>query len=262
MEDNEKILYIANFNEKTNKLFDKINAVRPAKFIHYDINQIKSFAEKSCPELVIICVSGLSYEEQHTVNLFLQFRPEYKFILYGTKEECKDFHGKFNACIIRYILTPITESDFISIVTDEICKIEGISPEEKKEPEKPADERKKLLIVDDDPIFLRTLMNFFKDKYRVSVAKSGGEALGSLEKVSPDLILLDYEMPVTNGPQTLQMIRQNKTFENVPVFFLTGVSDPEQVKSALALKPEGYLLKTSGQIELVSRIDGFFAANN
>lgn len=264
MENSEKILYIANFSEKTNKLFDKINEVRPAKFVHYDINQIKAYAEQSYPELVIICVSGLSYEEQHTINLFLQFRPEFRYILYGTKEECKDFHGKFNAKIIRYILTPVVESEFINIVTEEICKIEGISPDAGKsgESEKPADERKKLLIVDDDVIFLRTLMNFFKDKYRVSVAKSGAEALASLEKVSPDLILLDYEMPVTNGPQTLQMIRQNKNFEKVSVFFLTGVSDPEQVKSALALKPEGYLLKTSGQTELVSRIDKFFATHN
>ncbi|MBQ0003190.1 MAG: response regulator [Treponema sp.] len=259
MENNEKILYIANFSEKTNKLFDKINEIRPAKFIHYDINQIKAYAEESYPELVIICVSGLSYEEQHTINLFLQFRPEFRYILYGTKEECKDFHGKFNAKIIRYILTPVVESDFINSISEEINKIEGINPSEEK-PKTPADERKKLLIVDDDTIFLRTLMNFFKDKYRVSVAKSGAEALASLEKVSPDLILLDYEMPVTNGPQTLQMIRQNKDFEKVPVFFLTGVSDPEQVKAALALKPEGYLLKTSGQLELVSRIDGFFAA--
>lgn len=261
MENSEKILYIANFSEKTNKLFDKINEIRPAKFIHYDINQIKTYAEQSYPELVIICVSNLTYEEQHTINLFLQFRPEFRFILYGSKEECKDFHGKFNASIIRYILTPVIESDFLKTITEVINKIEGVKPvEEKIQP--PVDTRKKLLIVDDDVIFLRTLMNFFKDKYRVSVAKSGAEALASLEKVSPDLILLDYEMPVTNGPQTLQMIRQNQNFEKVPVFFLTGVSDPEQVKSALALKPEGYLLKTSGQIELVSRIDGFFATHN
>lgn len=260
MENNEKILYIANFNEKTNKLFDKIAGLRPAKFLHYDINQLKTFAETTYPELVIISISSLTYEDQHTVNLFLQFRPEYKYILYGTKEECKDFHGKFNANVIRYIITPIIESDFIKIISDEINKIEGICLNDEK-PVVNIDTRKKLLIVDDDPIFLRTLTNFFKDKYRISVAKSGSEALTSLEKVSPDLILLDYEMPVTNGPQTLQMIRQNKDFENVPVFFLTGVSDPEQVKIALNLKPEGYLLKNSGQIELVSRIDGYFAVH-
>lgn len=259
IDNNEKILFIANFNEKTNKLFDKISALRPAKFIHYDINQIKSYAEKSFPELVIISVTNLTYEEQHVVNLFLQYRPEWKYIIYGSQEDCKDFHGKFNAHVLRYILTPIIESDFIQIISDEINKIEGLFLNDDK-PVVTVDTRKKLLIVDDDPIFLRTLTNFFKEKYRISVAKSGAEALTSLEKVSPDLILLDYEMPVTNGPQTLQMIRQNKDFENVPVFFLTGVSDPEQVKTALNLKPEGYLLKNSGQIELVSRIDGFFAA--
>ena len=74
----------------------------------------------------------------------------------------------------------------------------------------------------------------------------------------PDLILLDYEMPVCDGKQVLEMIRAESEFSNVPVFFLTGKNDRESVLSVSALKPEGYLLKSMPPAQIVQTIDDFF----
>ena len=104
-------------------------------------------------------------------------------------------------------------------------------------------EQKHILLVDDDVVALRTITNYIKDYFRVSVAKSGTAAISFLAKEIPDLILLDYEMPVCNGVQTLQMIRAEEAYKDIPVFFLTGVSDAQMVKAAVDLKPEGYILK-------------------
>ncbi len=123
------------------------------------------------------------------------------------------------------------------------------------------DNRKHILVVDDDPIMLRTIMNWLKETYRVSVVKSGTAAISFLAKQKPDLILLDYEMPICSGVQTLEMIRSEKETKSIPVFFLTAVSDMERVKSAIELHPEGYLLKTDASITLLSKLDQFFGGD-
>ena len=73
------------------------------------------------------------------------------------------------------------------------------------------------------------------------------------------MILLDYEMPVVNGKQTLEMLRWEKSFSDIPVIFLTGRNDPEIVKDLLSLKPAGYLLKSLKPTEIKKYIDAFFA---
>ena len=79
-----------------------------------------------------------------------------------------------------------------------------------------------------------------------------------LAENKPDLILLDYEMPVTSGPQVLEMIRNEKNVEMVPVIFLTGKGDRESVMKVLELKPDGYLLKSTEKAALLKFIADFF----
>ncbi|MDE6213304.1 MAG: response regulator, partial [Lachnospiraceae bacterium] len=75
----------------------------------------------------------------------------------------------------------------------------------------------------------------------------------------PDLILLDYEMPVCDGRQTLEMIRSDEEIADIPVIFLTNKGDAESVKKVMALKPNGYLLKTMPEQEIKNIISNFFA---
>lgn len=119
-------------------------------------------------------------------------------------------------------------------------------------------ESKTILLVDDDAIVLRTITNYLKDYFKVFVAKSGTAAISFLAKEIPDLILLDYEMPVCNGVQTLQMIRSEEAYKHIPVFFLTGVSEAYHVNLAMRLKPEGYILKSISQDELICKLYDFF----
>ena len=57
------------------------------------------------------------------------------------------------------------------------------------------------------------------------------------------MILLDYEMPVCNGRETMIKIREIESNKNIPIVFVTAVNKKEHIKSVLALKPDGYLLK-------------------
>ena len=121
-----------------------------------------------------------------------------------------------------------------------------------------ANKRHSILLVDDDPVCLRNMMSWLQNFYQVAVAKSGAACLAFLGKNKPDLILLDYEMPVCNGLQTLEMIRSEADYADIPVIFLTGVSDTEKVKEAIKLKPQGYILKDTDRIEFINKINALF----
>ena len=106
------------------------------------------------------------------------------------------------------------------------------------------EQKKKILVVDDSDFMRGTIAKLLESEYHVIEAGSSISAIQSITVNRPDLVLLDYEMPVCDGRQALEMIRSEKATANIPVIFLTGRGDRESVKNVMALKPEGYLLKT------------------
>ena len=118
--------------------------------------------------------------------------------------------------------------------------------------------RKSILIVDDDVSYMSMVMDWLKEKYRVATVNSGMQAIKWLAKNHADLVLLDYEMPVTTGPQVLEMIRSDDTLADLPVMFLTGKSDKESIMNVLSLKPAGYQLKSNSKEQLLLNIEQFF----
>ena len=119
--------------------------------------------------------------------------------------------------------------------------------------------KKTILIVDDDITYMRTVYEWLKDRYHVGMASSGVQAISYLAKNKADLVLLDYEMPVANGPQVLSMLKSDAETEEIPVMFLTGHGDRFSVLSVVGLSPVDYLLKTIDKPALLQKLDDFFA---
>ncbi len=118
--------------------------------------------------------------------------------------------------------------------------------------------KKSILVVDDDPNYLSLVREWLKDTYKVSMANSGLQAIKWLGKNKVDLILLDHEMPVTSGPQVLEMLRSDPETKGIPVMFLTGKRDKESVMQVVALHPEGYFIKSIKKDELLKNLQEFF----
>ena len=118
--------------------------------------------------------------------------------------------------------------------------------------------KKKILVVDDSGAVLRSVKSWLEGKYQVILANSGVMAIKYLTMNKPDLVLLDYEMPICDGSQVLEMIRSDSDFSNVPVIFLTSKNDRESVLKVTSMKPDGYLLKTMSPNEIIKSIDDFF----
>ncbi len=119
--------------------------------------------------------------------------------------------------------------------------------------------KKKILVVDDSELVREAMKRLFGLEYEVTPAASGLAAIRCITLNRPDLILLDYEMPVCDGSQVLEMIRAEEDFADIPVFFLTGRVDKGTVQKVIALKPTGYLVKTQNLSEIKKGIDDYFA---
>ena len=118
--------------------------------------------------------------------------------------------------------------------------------------------KKKILVVDDSGAMLRNVKGWLEDKYQVILANSGAMAIKYLSTNRPDLVLLDYEMPIVDGKQVLGMIRSETEFSDIPVIFLTSKGDKESVMQVMDLKPDGYLLKTMPPEQIKKSVDTFF----
>ncbi len=117
---------------------------------------------------------------------------------------------------------------------------------------------KRILVVDDDPSYAKRVREWLKDIYKVDIVTAGVQSITFFFKNNVDLILLDYEMPVVDGPQVLEMLRSEPTVADIPVVFLTGIGDRESVQRVMSLKPQGYILKSTTRDDLRSFLQNTF----
>jgi DNA-binding response OmpR family regulator/DNA-binding CsgD family transcriptional regulator len=112
-----------------------------------------------------------------------------------------------------------------------------------------------VLVVDDSPETLRLLTDAIEDAgMTVLVAREGEHALSIVEKVLPDVILMDALMPGMDGYETCRRLKRNSTLAHVPVIFMTGLSDTHEIVKGLEAGGVDYVTKPIVPDELLARI--------
>jgi len=111
-----------------------------------------------------------------------------------------------------------------------------------------------ILIVDDVPINLKVLRAHLEPSgYNVLAAESGHEALIQAKK-RPDLILLDIMMPDMDGMETCRRLKADPKTSDIPVIFLSALTDPESRTGALAIGGVDFIIKPFDEEELIARV--------
>lgn len=145
-----------------------------------------------------------------------------------------------------------TSTKVESVVSNETTAAEGVATNKV--------DKRLIMIVDDDKVMLRAMVNILKDTYRTTVATSAMQALQMLATVKPNLILLDLQMPVCDGVQMFNMLRSNEDTKEIPVIFLTGSADAETVRRVMRLNPAGYILKSTKPNIILEKLHDYFLA--
>lgn len=116
-------------------------------------------------------------------------------------------------------------------------------------------EKFRVLVVDDEPDIVEFLSyNLLKEGYAVFTATNGQEALDSVEKNNPDLVLLDIMMPVMDGVEACRSIRSNPTYNHIIVSFITARTEDYSQIAGFNVGADDYIMKPIKPRVLLSRV--------
>ena len=112
-----------------------------------------------------------------------------------------------------------------------------------------------ILVVDDNPVIVKLLDELLtRAGYRVMKVSSGEEALEALVEVKLDLVLLDVDMPGKSGFAICKTIKQNPHTTDIPVLFVTGRAEREDIIEGFAAGGQDYIIKPFTRAELLARV--------
>ena len=115
-------------------------------------------------------------------------------------------------------------------------------------------EKKKIVAVDDSGIIWRMIGKVLGEKYDVRSFSGGKRALAFLKDRTPDLIILDIDMPEINGYELLKMIKEMEHLAEIPVIFLTSNNDKNHVVKAVAAGAKDYVIKPIDEEILIDKV--------
>jgi len=113
---------------------------------------------------------------------------------------------------------------------------------------------KTIFVVDDSDTNLAMAEDALEDHYNVMTVPSAEKMFSLLEKITPDLVLLDIEMPVMNGFEALKRLKASNLWANLPVIFLTGTTNASIEEQSSKLGAVGIVIKPFTADSLLDRI--------
>ena len=120
--------------------------------------------------------------------------------------------------------------------------------------------KKKILIVDDEMSILVPLKFLLeKNDFEVLLAPSGKDAFDSIHRTKPDLILLDIMLPDLDGYEIFQIIRKNKSWDDIKVIYLTAKNRDIDIAKGLNLGVDAYITKPFSNAELIEKVRSLLA---
>lgn len=249
----DNIIFIGEDNKTNSALYQLLNW-RFNVFFHDQMKNVSFHAIKMHPPtLVVASMIGNSINYNELFEYLKNECPDIPVITVGNETESDRYSEFYETGSFHKVLCPVAERHVLEICMDVAAGREY--SEEKYRVFKNGD-KPHILIVDDNAVLLRNIKSILDNKYSVAVAASGFQAFISIGKKTPDLILLDYEMPEMNGKEVIEKLQTDEELKEIPIVFLTSMDSREIVMELLALKPAGYFLKPADSEALIEKIEG------
>ncbi len=158
----------------------------------------------------------------------------------------KDKATIINSCLMGvdgYLVKPVSKDILINKVN------------EVYESRRAKDNRKTVLLIDDDLPYLKQLNTMLNEDYNVIMINSAKLALNYLMKNTPDVIVLDYQMPLYNGANVMNMIQKNNVGRPIPIIILSGALDRDALQECYVYNPAACLAKPVTKEILIENIE-------
>lgn len=158
----------------------------------------------------------------------------------------KDKATIINSCLMGvdgYLVKPVDKDTLINKVN------------EVYESRRTKENKRTVLLIDDDLPYLKQLNTMLNETYNVVMINSAKLALNYLMKNTPDVIILDYQMPLYNGANVMNMIQRNNVGRPIPIIILSGALDRSALQECYAYKPAACLAKPVTKEVLIENIE-------
>ncbi|MCR4695172.1 MAG: response regulator [Pseudobutyrivibrio sp.] len=247
-----KVLIIGDFVNDTSDINTILNNHFDTQLCTNSGKIVKPILKMYAPDLVLMDIDKFDKLSADVYQAIEEYNPRLPVITYGSESKKQLFIPYYYSGQCKHLNQPDEEA-----IIKAICKEFGMNADAIISGSREQG-KKHIIVVDDNPVLLRNMRNMLQERYRISLTTSAAQCMKVMGQDKPDLIILDYEMPVVDGRQTLEMIRSDPDFEKVPVIFLTGIADKEHVDAVLDLKPAGYFVKPPMQTKIIGAIESIF----
>lgn len=258
-----KILIIGEDYSNVNDIYDQFGKIYEVLISSPIAADISAHVNYFRPDMIMLSLEGI---HDYVVDEFKAAKAAYSnlqgipFAAAGNKDDLMWFEQQWAGLADLKI---DIDKKMLDIQLEVDVKIDKAAKKNAKAPAQEADiynnnqnkdGKKTILVVDASPIMLKVIREQLKEFYDVVIVTNGKLALKYLKENKVDMMLLDYDMPEMSGLDVLKAMKADAATRNIPAVFLTGVSDRAKIAQALALGPQGYLLKPIDKEKLFAMI--------
>lgn len=251
----KRVLLIGNLNEIVRSLYECLMNDFQVQLSFGEVDTIKGIYKIVNPDMLVVNQIETEDMDPAVLEWLQSLSKDIPILFISVEDRWNEYREYCEGNNFDKLFRPISKDELVSKCY-RMLRMESPRLHVEK-----AQTRKKIMVIDDSPLLLRNMKSLLQDKYTVSVATSGEQALKLVPSKQPDLILLDYEMPGWDGKKTYEMLKEQEHYRNIPVIFLTSVSDKEHIADILETRPAGYILKPPDQDRLLRTIEDVIAGN-
>lgn len=233
----KKILLVGELNEIMRSLNECLLDDFQIQMCSEQIENVQGMIKIVKPDMIIVSQIGIEEVDRELFDWLQEKCSKIPVLIIGKREDWNQCRQYCESEQFDKLFRPIIKTDLLAKCY-EMLNIQNAVYHSYHE-----QEPQKILIIDDSPIVLRNIKSLLDDKYTVFIATSGELGLQMIPNKEPDLVLLDYEMPGWDGKKTFEMMKEDEFAKDIPVIFLTSVSNREDVYAVLKSVPNGYILK-------------------
>lgn len=237
----KKVLLVGELGEIVRSLNECLAGDFQVQLCSEQLENIKAMVKIIKPELILICQIGVEEMDRAIFEWIQEKCPQIPVIGITTNEGWKQSRDFYRSEQFEVLFRPVAKKELLEKCYQMIQSGSLGAPEE--EVIKNLQRKKKIMIVDDSALLLRSMKNMLEKQYEICLAKSGEQALKLIPRENPDLILLDYEMDGMDGKSTFEAMKEDEDMKWIPVVFLTSIADRKSIYDVLKSKPDGYILK-------------------
>lgn len=237
----KKVLLVGELSEIVRSLNECLTDDFQVQLCSEELTNVQAMVKIIKPDLIVICQIGVE-EIDNAIFTWLQERCSGTSVLgIMTNDEWKQCRNFYKREQFDVLFRPVAKNELLKKCHELLGDCCSNASERKV-----ADlrrQKKKIMLVDDSALLLRSMKSMLEKQYDICLAKSGEQALKLIPQENPDLILLDYEMEGMDGKSTFEAMREDEDMKWIPVVFLTSIADRKSVYDVLQSKPDGYVLK-------------------